>query len=226
MGGGLFTPWALRREEAEKERMKQLRKGRPKITEQFADLKRQLVKVSDEEWNAIPDIGDRRCACAGERRGRPGTALTRPHPRRPAHSLARKQRREEYSARAPDSLLASALNQSAKVNALEKGRGGETPYSGAATNATPMSGLSAARGQMLSLKMDKVADSVSGQTVVDPKGYLTDLNSLKVTSDAEIGDIKKVSGRPLVSSPPFPRQRGPITVAHRRTTPRPRLACC
>jgi pre-mRNA-processing factor 6 len=31
----------------------------------------------------------------------------------------------------------------------------------------------------------------SGQTVVDPRGYLTDLNSLKVNSAAEIGDIKK-----------------------------------
>lgn len=37
----------------------------------------------------------------------------------------------------------------------------------------------------------KMSDSVSGQTVVDPRGYLTDLNSLKITSDAEIGDIKK-----------------------------------
>jgi len=26
-----------------------------------------------------------------------------------------------------------------------------------------------------------MSDSVSGQTVVDPKGYLTDLNSVKVT---------------------------------------------
>ena len=34
-------------------------------------------------------------------------------------------------------------------------------------------------------------DSVEGQTVVDPKGYLTDLNSIKVSTEAEIGDIKK-----------------------------------
>ena len=27
--------------------------------------------------------------------------------------------------------------------------------------------------------------------MVDPKGYLTDLNSIKVASEAEIGDIKK-----------------------------------
>jgi pre-mRNA-processing factor 6 len=53
------------------------------------------------------------------------------------------------------------------------------------------SGLAEARGIVLSSKLDKMSDSVSGQTVVDPRGYLTDLNSLKVNSSAEIGDIKK-----------------------------------
>ncbi len=43
----------------------------------------------------------------------------------------------------------------------------------------------------MSINLDRMADSVSGQTVVDPKGYLTDLNSITLTSDAEIGDIKK-----------------------------------
>lgn len=37
-----------------------------------------------------------------------------------------------------------------------------------------------------------MSDSVTGQTVVDPKGYLTDLNSIKISTEAEIGDIKKV----------------------------------
>ena len=44
---------------------------------------------------------------------------------------------------------------------------------------------------MLGLKLDKLSDSVSGQTVVDPKGYLTDLSSIKISSEAEISDIKK-----------------------------------
>ena len=35
-----------------------------------------------------------------------------------------------------------------------------------------------------------MADSVTGQTVVDPKGYLTDLNSIVLKSDAEIGYVK------------------------------------
>jgi pre-mRNA-processing factor 6 len=73
------------------------------------------------------------------------------------------------------------------------GNGMMTPISG-----TQTVGLSEARGTMLSSKLDKMSDSVSGQTVVDPKGYLTDLNSLRITSDAEVGDIKKA--RTLLTS--------------------------
>jgi len=36
-----------------------------------------------------------------------------------------------------------------------------------------------------------MSDSVTGQTVVDPRGYLTDLSSIRVNTDAEVGDIKK-----------------------------------
>lgn len=44
---------------------------------------------------------------------------------------------------------------------------------------------------MIRLQLDRAGDSVTGQTVVDPKGYLTDLKSIKISSDAEISDIKK-----------------------------------
>lgn len=45
--------------------------------------------------------------------------------------------------------------------------------------------------QVIRLNLDRMADSVTGQTVVDPKGYLTDMKSIKISSDAEISDIKK-----------------------------------
>jgi pre-mRNA-processing factor 6 len=48
-----------------------------------------------------------------------------------------------------------------------------------------------ARGSALSSKLDKMSDSISGQTVVDPRGYLTSLDAMKISSSAEIGDIKK-----------------------------------
>ena len=44
----------------------------------------------------------------------------------------------------------------------------------------------------------KVSDSVSGQTVVDPKGYLTDLQSAIPQFGADMQDIKK--GRMLLKS--------------------------
>ena len=72
------------------------------------------------------------------------------------------------------------------------------------------------------MKLDQMSDSVSGQTVVDPE--MTDLNSIKVSTEAEIGDIKKArlllksvtqteQGTARVGSPPASRvaeaQRAP-----------------
>lgn len=33
---------------------------RPKIQQQFSDLKRELKQVSEDEWAAIPEVGDAR----------------------------------------------------------------------------------------------------------------------------------------------------------------------
>lgn len=54
--------------------------------------------------------------------------------------------------------------------------------------------IGAARETMLGLKLDQLsASSVSSGTAtsVDPKGYLTSLDSVVLKSDAEIGDIKR-----------------------------------
>lgn len=48
-----------------------------------------------------------------------------------------------------------------------------------------------ANKQVLGLRLDRMADSASGSTTIDPKGYLTDLNSVVVKSAAEIGDLKR-----------------------------------
>ena len=37
----------------------------------------------------------------------------------------------------------------------------------------------------------QVSDSVSGQTVVDPKGYLTDLQSMLPSYTGDVADVKK-----------------------------------
>jgi pre-mRNA-processing factor 6 len=159
-----------RREVRQLEELKRARQERPKISDQFADLKDSLKAMSDADWEQIPDIGDYSL------KYKTNTAL---------------QKRNELFAPVPDSVLLSGANNTRGTLA---GDGTITPAAGVDTPggmASSMSGLAEARGAVLSLKLDKMSDSVSGQTVVDPKGYLTDLNSLKLTSDAEIGDIKK-----------------------------------
>ena len=49
-----------------------------------------------------------------------------------------------------------------------------------------------ARDKILSLTLDQVSGVTSGTaTSVDPKGYLTSLDSVAIKSEAEIGDIKR-----------------------------------
>jgi pre-mRNA-processing factor 6 len=183
-----------RREAHLLERMKKYRVERPKISDQFSDLKMKLkAEMTDDMWNNIPEASDT--------------------------SHKNRQRQAEIFTPMPDSILAEAAQGGSVVNGLtsqqQKYGGFQTPIGGAGGFRTPMSGLSTpmgggfrtpmggggaqssltnlsdARGTVLSLKLDKMSDSVTGQTVVDPKGYLTDLNSMKINSDAEVGDIKK-----------------------------------
>ena len=46
------------REAREVEEQKAIRAQRPKIQTQFADLKRALSVVTDEQWESIPEVGN------------------------------------------------------------------------------------------------------------------------------------------------------------------------
>ncbi|XP_050366231.1 protein STABILIZED1 [Argentina anserina] len=156
-----------RREARLKQEIEKYRASNPKITEQFATLKRQLYTVSADEWDKIPDIGD--------------------------YSARNKKKKFESYVPPPDTLLEKARQEQEHITALDpKSRaatGTETPW--AQTPVTDLTAVGDGRSTVLSLKLDRLSDSVSGLTVVDPKGYLTDLKSMKITSDAEISDIKK-----------------------------------
>ncbi|XP_047971005.1 protein STABILIZED1-like [Salvia hispanica] len=156
-----------RREARLKEEIEKYRASNPKITEQFADLKRKLYTLSTDEWDSIPEIGD--------------------------YSQRNKKKRFESFVPVPDTLLEKARQEKEHVSALDpKSRaagGTETPW--AQTPVTDLTAVGEGRGTVLSLKLDRLSDSVSGLTVVDPKGYLTDLKSMKITSDAEVSDINK-----------------------------------
>ncbi|KAJ6539095.1 PRP1 splicing factor, N-terminal-domain-containing protein [Mycena capillaripes] len=157
-----------RREAQEQIEMAKHRAERPKIQQQFADLKRGLSAVTDEEWENIPEVGN----------------LTR-----------KKRRKVERSFAVPDSVLVGDRSKNEYENSLDdrqqQNGGFETSAdSGTLTNFVE---IGQARDKILSLKLDQISGTATSgtSTSVDPKGYLTSLNSVILKSDAEIGDIKR-----------------------------------
>jgi len=149
---------------------------RPRIADQFIDLKRELATVTAEEWEAIPDVVADHTLKFKQGQNKKDSFMFTPVP--------------DYLIAKPSSDAAPVSSVSASVGGTETSLGGMSSVFGG--NQSIISGLAAeARGAALSTRLDKMSDSVSGQTVVDPKGYLTSLNSLKVNSEAEVGDIKK-----------------------------------
>eukprot|EP01104_Vermistella_antarctica_P005897 TRINITY_DN16643_c0_g1_i1.p1 TRINITY_DN16643_c0_g1~~TRINITY_DN16643_c0_g1_i1.p1 ORF type:complete len:968 (+),score=270.69 TRINITY_DN16643_c0_g1_i1:136-3039(+) len=168
-----------RREAIEREEMRQYFKERPKIQQQFSDLKRNLDQMSKDDWLNLPDAADHR-------------------------RVKRKPAFERFSA-APDSLLEQARAESQSFTTLDSRQqtsGFETPAaSGLATPAgtasvigggkQDLTQLGSVRKTIMAQKIREASDSVSGLSTINPKGYLTDLNSIKITSDADISDIKR-----------------------------------
>jgi len=152
-----------RREKRLKEEIERYRAENPKITEQFADLKRKLADVAPEEWEGIPEIGD--------------------------YTIKRK--RQQSFAPVPDTLLSKAAAEKQTMKSIDPMAGLATPMGGTHSTISDLTAIGEGRGTVLGLKLDRMADSVTGQTVVDPKGYLTDLKSMTLKSDADIADIKK-----------------------------------
>ena len=72
----------VHREKRERQEYDEFRKENPLIKEMFSDLKRDLAKVSEDEWRGIPEIGD--------------------------YTIKRRKRFENFSANS-DSMLAGAL---------------------------------------------------------------------------------------------------------------------
>lgn len=82
----------LSREARENAEVAKHRAERPKIQQQFSDLKRGLSVVTDEEWENIPEVGN----------------LTR-----------KKRRRDERSFAVPDSVIVGDRSKSEYENSLD-----------------------------------------------------------------------------------------------------------
>ncbi|KAL1846059.1 U4/U6 x U5 tri-snRNP complex subunit Prp1 [Paecilomyces lecythidis] len=167
-----------RREAREREEREEYERNNPKIQQQFADLKRSLATVSDEDWANIPEVGD----LTGKNR------------------RAKQNLRQRFYA-VPDSVIASARDATQfDTTVAEDGtqtdvRGGENA-DGTMTN---FADIGAARDKVLQVRLDQAAqgstaDTASGSaTNIDPKGYLTSLTKSELKAgEVEIGDIKRV----------------------------------
>jgi pre-mRNA-processing factor 6 len=159
------------REKRMREELERYRQERPKIQQQFSDLKRNLNEMSEDEWRSIPEVGDARNKKIRNPRAEKFTPL-------PDSVLSRNLGGENISTIDPASGLASAIPGTAS--------GMLTP-----TGDLDLRKIGQARNSLMNVKLNQVSDSVSGQTVVDPKGYLTDLQSMIPTYGGDINDIKK-----------------------------------
>jgi hypothetical protein len=56
----IIVIFSIFREINYKNAVEQYRRERPKMQQQFSDLKRQLTSISEAEWAAIPEVGDAR----------------------------------------------------------------------------------------------------------------------------------------------------------------------
>lgn len=133
----------------------------PPIESQFTELKRGLATVTDEEWANLPEVGD----------------LTKRHKRQ--KQLLKEQR---YYA-VPDSVLAGAQDSVTYETSIAA-----DADSGTTTDFVEMG---QARDKVLGLKLDQASLKSGGSSSIDPKGYLTGLESQVIQTSNDIADVKK-----------------------------------
>ncbi len=161
------------RENAEKE---EYERNNPKIGQQFADLKRSLATVSDEDWANIPEVGD----------------------------LTGKNRRSKQNLRqrfyaVPDSVLAGARDSTQFETSVQED-GAPQANGSSRDNAdgtmTNFADIGAARDRVLQVRLDQAAKADAGTgtaTSIDPKGYLTSLSQTEQDPmGANVGDYNRV----------------------------------
>ena len=163
-------PFSTSREAREKDEEDEYKRNNPNISEQFADLKRSLATLSEDDWASLPDPGD----------------LTGKNKR--TKKLA-KENQKFYAV--PDSVLAGARDATQFETSVQDE--GADQKDGTITN---FADIGAARNKVLQVRMDQAAqaDTASGTaTNIDPKGYLTSLATTELkASEIEIGDVKRV----------------------------------
>ena len=172
-----LNPSEIYREAREAQERADYEANNPKIQQQFADLKRGLASVSEEDWANIPEAGD----------------LTRKNKRSKTNAYNR-----FYAV--PDSVIAGArdstqMDTSVNDDGIATNGAGTDNSDGTMTN---FADIGAARDKVLQVRLDQAAqsgsDASSGtSTNIDPKGYLTSLSKTELKAgEVEVGDINRV----------------------------------
>jgi pre-mRNA-processing factor 6 len=166
--------FATYREAREQQEREDYERKNPKIQQQFADLKRSLAAVSEDDWANLPEVGD----------------------------LTGKNRREKQNSRqrfyaVPDSVIAGARD-SAQFDTTVADDGGAADGGDGDGTMTNFADIGAARDKVLKVRLDQAAlgstaETSGSATSIDPKGYLTSLTKSEAKAgEVEVGDIKRV----------------------------------
>ncbi|KJE95997.1 pre-mRNA splicing factor [Capsaspora owczarzaki ATCC 30864] len=83
----------------------------------------------------------------------------------------------------PDSVINAARTAGETTTAVDPMQGMATPGD--------LTQIGEARTSILNARLNQASDSVTGQTVVDAKGYMTDLNSVIPQKGSDYGDLNK-----------------------------------
>ncbi|RYC53846.1 hypothetical protein CHU98_g12362, partial [Xylaria longipes] len=166
-----------RREAREQAEREEYERKNPKISQQFADLKRGLESITEDEWAALPEVGD----------------LTGRNKR------ARQARHQRFYV-VPDSVLAAASSagELGTTVADDGAASASASKSGTDGTVTDFAKIGQARDKVLQVRLDQASQNgtstTSGSaTSVDPRGYLTSLAKSQLPeSAAQVGDINRV----------------------------------
>ncbi|SNX83572.1 probable pre-mRNA splicing factor prp1 [Melanopsichium pennsylvanicum] len=158
---------AREKEEREKERLE-----KPRIGAQFADLKRGLSSVTEDEWASLTESG----SVTGKRR----------------KAAAKREARNTRSFAISDTILVGNRDRNAVEASLTADQMDNAPGNDGGTISS-LAEIGEARNKVLSHQLDSLSSSTTPGTAtsIDPQGYLTELSSSVIKSNAEIGDIKK-----------------------------------
>ncbi|CAK4032202.1 Pre-mRNA-splicing factor prp1 [Lecanosticta acicola] len=174
-----YADLRIHREERERQEREDFERKNPKIQQQFADLKRALGTVSDDDWANIPEVGD---MTGKNRRNR------------------QNQRQRFYAV--PDSVLAGArdsgqLGTEIQEDGMATDAGNGESNEQADGTMTNFADIGAARDKVLKARLDKAAQSSGTETTgtstsIDPKGYMTALSQTELKAgEIPVGDIKR-----------------------------------